>query len=59
MIKGAIEKEEFDPASYDKPITVAIPSLAQYLIGKALMLDLFDTFPKSFNSFDYVERYLR
>ena len=47
LIKEAIEKEEFDPASYDKPITVAIPSLAQYLIGKALMLDLFDTFPKA------------
>jgi len=50
LINGAVQKEDFDPATYDKPITIALPSLAQYLFGKSLMVDLFETFPNSFIS---------
>lgn len=45
MIGDAVERGEFDPAQYTKPISLALPSLGQYLFGKELLLDLIATFP--------------
>ncbi|MFM2586962.1 LysR family transcriptional regulator [Vibrio sp. TBV020] len=47
LIGEAIQHEEFDPAIYSKRITIALPSLAQYLVGKDLLLDLMATFPNA------------
>lgn len=47
MIGEAVQRGEFDPALYDKPIHIALPSLGQYLVGKELLLDLIATFPKA------------
>ncbi|RTZ17245.1 LysR family transcriptional regulator [Vibrio aquaticus] len=47
LISEAVQHEDFDPTQYDKPITLALPSLAQYLMGKELLLELLETFPKS------------
>tara|TARA_Y100001956_G_scaffold81730_2_gene100184 strand:+ start:3409 stop:4299 length:891 start_codon:yes stop_codon:yes gene_type:complete len=48
LIADAVQKDEFDPKTYDKPITIALPSLGQYLVGKDLMVDLMQTFPQAF-----------
>ncbi|MGY5539394.1 LysR family transcriptional regulator [Vibrio brasiliensis] len=47
MIDEAVQREEFNPASYDKSISIALPSLGQSLVGKALLLDLMEIFPKA------------
>lgn len=47
MIGEAVQRGEFEPALYDKPIYIALPSLGQYLVGKELLLDLIATFPKA------------
>lgn len=47
LIGEAVQHEEFDPATYEKTISIALPSLAQYLVGKDLLLELFATFPKA------------
>lgn len=47
LIHQALEPDEFNPATYDKPIVIALPSLGQYLVGKELLLDLFETFPRA------------
>lgn len=45
MIDDAVQRGEFVPSKYDKTISVAIPGLGQSLVGKALLMDLIDTFP--------------
>lgn len=47
LIGEAVQHEEFDPATYEKTISIALPSLAQYLVGKDLLVDLLATFPKA------------
>ncbi|WCP68811.1 LysR family transcriptional regulator [Vibrio tubiashii] len=47
LIDEAVQPADFNPITYDKPIVIALPSLAQYLIGKPLLLDLLETFPKA------------
>lgn len=47
LIGEAVQHEEFDPATYEKTISIALPSLAQYLVGKELLLDLLATFPRA------------
>ncbi|NRF25139.1 LysR family transcriptional regulator [Vibrio coralliilyticus] len=47
VIEDAIVGDTFDPLTYDKEISVAIPNLAQYLVGKSLLVDLIKTFPNA------------
>ena len=47
LIDEAVQPADFNPTTYDKPIVIALPSLAQYLIGQPLLLDLLETFPKA------------
>ncbi|KGY13929.1 transcriptional regulator [Vibrio tubiashii] len=47
LIDEAVQPIEFDPASYEKPIVIALPSLYQYLVGKKLLIDLIEMFPKA------------
>lgn len=47
LINDAVQKNEFNPLTYDKRISIALPSLAQYLIGKDLVIELRETFPKA------------
>ncbi|MEX0332847.1 LysR family transcriptional regulator [Vibrio tubiashii] len=47
LIDDAVQPVDLDPMTYDQPIVLALPSLAQYLIGKSLLLDLLETFPKA------------
>ncbi|TMX35841.1 LysR family transcriptional regulator [Vibrio sp. Hep-1b-8] len=47
MIDEAVQREEFNPALYDKSISIALPSLGQSLVGKALLLELMEIFPKA------------
>lgn len=47
LIDEAVQPVAFDPAEYDKPIVLALPSISQYMIGKKLLIDLIETFPKA------------
>ncbi|EEX93909.1 transcriptional regulator [Vibrio orientalis CIP 102891 = ATCC 33934] len=47
LLGEAVQHQEFDPTTYSKRITLALPSLAQYLVGKDLLLELMATFPQA------------
>ncbi|NVJ57851.1 MAG: LysR family transcriptional regulator [Vibrionaceae bacterium] len=47
LIDGAVQKEYFNPLTYDEPIYIALPAVAQFLIGSELLIDLITTFPNA------------
>ncbi|MEH0740671.1 LysR family transcriptional regulator [Vibrio cholerae] len=47
LIQYSVQDKTFEPQLYQKPIKIALPSVVQYLVGKDLLIDLLDTFPRA------------